>query len=37
MMGFGRRPAADDAGLSGDEPAVFLIAQADGFSRNAAA
>ena len=28
VMGFGRRPAADDAGLRGDELAVLLVAQA---------
>jgi hypothetical protein len=37
VMRFGGRPAADDAGLSGDELAVFLVAQADGFRHNASA
>ena len=32
VMRFGRRPAADDAGLSGDELAVLLVAQANGLS-----
>jgi hypothetical protein len=37
VMRFGGRPAADDAGLSCDELAVLLVAQADGFRRNASA
>jgi hypothetical protein len=37
VMRFGGLPAADDAGLRGDELAVFLLAQAKGFRRNAAA
>jgi hypothetical protein len=37
VMRFGGRPAADGAGLGGDELAVFLLAQANGFRRNASA
>jgi hypothetical protein len=37
VMHFRGRPAADDAGLGGDELAVFLLAQANGFRRNASA
>ena len=37
VMRLGRRAAADDAGLSGDELAVLLVAQANGFRRNATA
>jgi hypothetical protein len=35
VMGFRRRPAADHAGLRSDVFAVLLVAQADGFRRNA--
>ena len=37
VMRFGWRPAADDAGLRGDELAVLLVAQANGLRRNATA
>ena len=37
VMRFGGRPAANDAGLEGDKLAVLLIAQANGFRRNASA
>jgi hypothetical protein len=37
VMRLGGRPARDDAGLGGDELAVFLLAQANGFRRNASA
>src|SRR5271165_1487543 len=36
MVRLARRAATDDARLSGDELAVFLIAQADGFRCDAA-
>jgi hypothetical protein len=35
VMRLGGRPAADDTGLRGDVLAVLLIAQANGFRRNA--
>ena len=35
VMRFGRSPTANNAGLRGDELAVLLIAQANGFRRNA--
>ena len=37
VMGFGWRPAANDAGLGGDELAMLLVAQANGLRRNASA
>ena len=37
VMRFGRRAAANNAGLRGDELAVLLIAQANGFRCNATA
>ena len=37
MMRLGRRAAADDARLGGDELAVLLIAQADSFRCDATA
>ena len=37
VMRLGGRPAADDAGLRGDELAVFFVAQANGFPHNASA
>ena len=37
VMRFGRRPAADNAWLRGDELAVLLVAQTNGLRRNATA
>jgi len=37
VMRFGWGSAADDAGLGGDELAVLLVAQANGFRRYATA
>ncbi len=37
VMRFGGGTAANDAGLEGDKLAVLLIAQANGFRRNASA
>ena len=35
VVRFGGGPAANDAGLEGDKLAVFLVAQTNGFRRNA--
>jgi hypothetical protein len=37
LLRFGRRSAVDDPGVRGDELAVLLVAQANGFRRNATA
>jgi hypothetical protein len=37
VMRLGGHPAADNAGLRGDELTVFLVTQANGFRRNASA